>query len=137
MNVKKAACSVILVVCILSLLTVPVFAKASLSVVPTVIPYVAIDCGVTAYDPVRSGSYVKGMGEISCYTSHSSLKVVAGIKDWTNRYTSITKTCYSASACSITAQLSHSSGRQWITDVSGYMGTSWQAYDTSNWVSIP
>ncbi|MGV8026227.1 MAG: hypothetical protein AB2L18_06710 [Anaerolineaceae bacterium] len=107
------------------------------SLTPTDEPKIPLDCGVWAYDPVRSGSYVNGTGEISCSTVHSSLKVVVGLKDWTNRYTSTTKTCYNTSYCSTTATLSYSPGRQWITDVSGYMGTYWQAYDVSSWISIP
>ncbi|HOJ01276.1 MAG TPA: hypothetical protein PLL88_06610 [Anaerolineaceae bacterium] len=115
----------------------PIPVKADSSIPADNEPKVPLDCGVWAYDPVRSGSYVNGTGEISCATVHSSLKVVVGLKDWTNRYTSTTKTCYSTSYCSTTASLSYSPGRQWITDVSGYMGSYWQAYDVSSWVSIP
>lgn len=101
-------------------------------------PNVPIDCGVWAYNPSRSGSNVNGKGEVSCSSNHASLKVTAGLRDWTGRYTTKTKTCYNAIDCNITATLSYSSGRQWQTDVSGYVNDiPWQAYYATNWVSIP
>ena len=134
MNTKKIIFILFLGLIMIGSSTTPVQAD---SLTPIDEPKVPLDCGVWAYNPVRSGSYVNGTGIISCDTVHASLKVVVGLKDWTNRYTSTTKTCYNTSSCSATATLSYSPGRQWITDVSGYMGTYWQAYDTSDWVSIP
>jgi hypothetical protein len=134
MNIKRFVVIVLTVVIFLGSYTTPVMADEPQ---PTDQPKIPLDCGVWAYDPVRSGSNVNGTGEISCSTAHSSLKVVAGLRDWTDRYTSKVKTCYNTDYCSVTATLSYSPGRQWITDVSGYMGTYWQAYDTSNWGSIP
>lgn len=101
-------------------------------------PDVPSDCGVWAYNPVRSGSNVNGKAEVACDTNHSSLRVVAGLRDWTNRYTSKTKTCYNTDYCTTTATLSYSPGRQWKTDVSGYVSDiPWQAYYATNWISIP
>jgi hypothetical protein len=134
MNTKKFVVTVMVVVILLASFTTSALADDPK---PPIQPLVPLDCGVWAYDPVRSGASVNGTGEISCLTAHASLKVVVGLKDWTNRYTSKVKTCYNKNYCSTTATLSYSSGRQWLTDVSGYMGTYWQAYDTSNWVAIP
>lgn len=96
-----------------------------------------LDCGVWVNNPVRSGSYVNTTGEISCASSHPTLRVVVGLRDWTDRYDSISKTCYGASSCSTTMSLSYSPGRQWKADISGYMGSGWQAYDFTDWISIP
>lgn len=105
---------------------------------PPVNPDAPLDCGVWAYNPVRFGSNVNGQGEVSCLTNHSSLRVTAGLRDWTGRYTSKVKTCYNTSYCSVTATLSYSPGRQWQTDVSGYVSDiSWQAYYATNWIAIP
>ncbi len=99
-------------------------------------PDIPIDCGVWAYNPVRSGSNVNGTGEVSCATVHATLRVVAGLRDSNNRYTSRQKYCYNTNYCSTTATLTYYAGRQWQTDVSGYVG-SWQAYYASSWVYIP
>src|SRR5215211_6868596 len=69
-----------------------------LSLFPSVVladtgPLPPVDCGVWAYNPVRSGSNVNGKAEVSCLTNHQSLRVVAGLRDWTGRYISKTKTC--------------------------------------------
>ena len=101
-------------------------------------PNVPNDCGVWAYNPQRSGSNVNGKSEVSCASNHSSLRVVSGLRDWTNRYTSKTKTCYNTDYCTVTATLSYSPNRQWKTDVSGYVSDiPWQAYYATNWISIP
>ncbi len=99
-------------------------------------PKEPLDCGVWAYNPVRSGSNVIGKGEISCATAHPWLRVVTELQDWTGRYNIKDKYCYGASYCSTTATLSYSPGRQWMTMVSGYMN-GWQAYYQTDWVSIP
>ena len=114
-----------------------------LSLFPSVVladtgPLPPVDCGVWAYNPVRSGSNVNGKAEVSCLTNHQSLRVVAGLRDWTGRYISKAKTCYNINYCSTSATLSYSPGRQWQTDVSGYVSDiSWQAYYATNWISIP
>jgi len=101
-------------------------------------PNVPVDCGVWADNPKKSGTSVNGKAEVSCASNHSSLKVVAGLRDWTGRYTTKTKTCYNTYYCTTTAILSYSPGRQWQTDVSGYVtDIPWQAYYATNWISIP
>jgi len=125
-----------IIVVFLSLL--PTVALAEAGPQPPIDPDLPLDCGVWAWDPVKSGTNVNGKGEVSCATNHSSLRVVSGLRDWTGRYTSKTKTCYGANYCTVTATLSYSSGRQWQTDVSGYVSDiSWQAYYATNWKSIP
>lgn len=105
---------------------------------PPIDPDLPLDCGVWAELPKKSGSNVNGKGEVSCATNHSSLRVVAGLRDSMNRYISKTKTCYGANYCTVTATLSYVSGRQWQTDVSGYVSDiSWQAYYATNWISNP
>ncbi len=111
---------------------------SALDKTPPVSPMVLLDCGITAYNPVKSGTTVVGKGSISCASSHPSLKIVAGIKDVTgNRYTSSVKTCANASSCTVSASLSYISGRYWYTDVSGYQGTDWNAYTISSQKFIP
>ncbi len=94
-------------------------------------------CGVWANNPVRSGSNVIGQAGVSCNTTYSWLEVVAELQDWTGRHTSTQKYCYGVSSCSATATLSYSSGRQWMTMVSGYAWGGWQAYYQTSWISIP
>lgn len=85
-----------------------------------------LDCGVWAYTPHKSGSNVVATGEISCDTNHSTLRVVAGVRDSTYRYHSSSKYCYNTNYCVTTASLSHVADREWQGDVSGYVG-SWNA----------
>jgi len=125
-------------------LIIAVIIAILLSLTPSLVlayipPLPPTDCGVWAYDPVKSGSYVNGKAEVSCATNHSSLRVVAGIRDSpNNRYTSEQKICYNTNYCSVTASLSYYSGRSWQADVSGYVtDISWQAYYATNWISIP
>lgn len=94
-----------------------------------------IDCGVWAYDPHKSGSNVVATGEVSCSTNHPSLRVVAGLRDNTYRYTSASQQCYNTSYCVVSVTLSYVSGRQWQSDVSGYVG-SWQGYYATGWKYI-
>jgi hypothetical protein len=125
-----------IIIVFLSLLPTVVLADAGPQ--PPIDPDLPLDCGVWAELPKKSGANVEGKGEVSCATNHSSLRVVAGLRDWTGRYTSKTKTCYGTNYCNVTATLSYFSGRQWQTDVSGYVSDiSWQAYYATNWISIP
>lgn len=100
-----------------------------------VTPDVPLDCGVWPDLPYKSGSVVVGTGEVSCDTAHPNLRVVAGIRDSSGRYWSVERQCYNTDYCSVSASLSYVSGRQWQTDVSGYVG-SWNAYYSSYWLSI-
>jgi len=95
-----------------------------------------IDCGVWAYDPYRSGSLVKGKGEISCDTVKNQLKVNVELQDSAGRHFYATNTCYSAKICTTTAQGSYIAGREWMTGVSGYAGA-WNAYYQTDWKPIP
>ncbi len=99
-------------------------------------PLEYLDCGVWAYQPYRSSSNVIASGEVSCATNHATLHVVAGLRDNTYRYTSVSKYCYNTNYCSTSVKLSYVAGRQWQSDVSGYVG-SWQAYYASAWYYIP
>lgn len=104
-------------------------------------PDALLDCGIWAYNPVRSGSNVNGKGEISCASNHPMLKVVAGLGNNDanpNRphYTSKVKICYNTNYCSVTASLPYVSGLCWSTDVSGYQGTDWQAWIISDRVCL-
>lgn len=133
---RKSLLPFLIIVAFLSLSTTSALANEGPQ--PPLEPDAPLDCGVWALNPVKEGTIVKGEGEVSCATNHASLRVVAGLRDWTGRYSSKTKTCYNASYCTVTATLSYSSGRQWQTDVSGYVSDiSWQAYYATNWISIP
>lgn len=122
---------------LISLLPTAVLADAGPQ--PPIDPDLPLDCGVWAYNPVKSGSNVNGKGEVSCTTNHLSLRVVAGLRDRTgSRYISKTKTCYGTNYCTVTATLSYFPGREWQTDVSGYVSDiSWQAYYVTNYIFIP
>lgn len=100
-------------------------------------PDAPLDCGVWAYEPYKSGSWVLGKGEVSCLTSHPHLRVVVGLKDQTgDRYISRPKDCYYTSHCVKVVRLSYVGGRWWWTDVSGYT-TGWNAYYRTDSVYIP
>ncbi len=99
-------------------------------------PDIPIDCGVWAYDPYKSGSSVKGKGEVSCASAHSQLKVNVELQDSAGRHFYAQKTCNNASYCAATASGSYVAGRDWMTGVSGYVG-SWNAYYQTDWVHIP
>ena len=134
---RKTLLITIIAIVLISLFPTSVLAETGPR--PPITPDEPTDCGVWAYNPVRSGSSVNGKGEISCATNHPSLKVGVQVCDWTGRCTSpaVTKTCSNTNYCSATASLSYSSARQWKTAVSGYQGTAWQAYYETSWVSIP
>ena len=51
----------------------PSTASADTGPQPPIQPLEPLDCGVWAYNPVKSGSNVNGKGEISCATNHASL----------------------------------------------------------------
>jgi hypothetical protein len=134
MKIKKLLSVGIAVTILLTLFPTAVMADGAQ---PPIQPRVPLDCGVSADSPVRQGTKVTGVGTISCLTNHSSLRAVVGLRDSAGRYISKEKKCYNISFCATYVSLSYSSGRTWKTDFSGYMGTTWQAYTYSNWVSIP
>jgi hypothetical protein len=93
----------------------------------TITPDEALDCGVWAYTPYQTGTSVVGLAEVSCASKHSSIRVVAGLRDSAGRYNSTSKTCYNTSTCQVSTTLSYIGPRTWQTDVSGYV-SSWNAY---------
>lgn len=130
---KKALCSIIFLL-LLSMTVHGVSASTGLD--STSIPDEYLDCGVWAYDPVHIGGNIYGSGVVSCATAHASLRVVAGIRDSNNHYSSRQNYCYNTSTCSISASLPYTSGLNWQTDVSGYVGA-WQAYYATDWIGLP
>ncbi len=98
-------------------------------------PEVPLDCGVWAYNPYKSGSYVYGRGYVECDTAQSTLKVKVELVDSAGRHFYKPKTCYSTSYCEVTAKGSYVAGRDWQTRVSGYMGP-WNGYWETDWIHI-
>ena len=71
MDTKKFVITTIVVVILLVSFTTSASAGAP---PPPIQPFIPLNCGIWAYNPVRSGSSVNGTGEISCLTTHASLR---------------------------------------------------------------
>ncbi len=99
-------------------------------------PTLPVDCGVWAYNPYRSGSYVIGEGEISCASPHPYLEVVVGVGYSSSHYASRSKSCHYTTKCHYYAFYPYTPGKTWHTDVSGYT-SGWSAYYESDGVYIP
>ncbi len=95
-------------------------------------------CGTTAFDPEPWNEAVRGKGEVACTSEQTWLRIVVTLRDTTSspdRTKTVSKYCYDADSCDISAYLTRINNHWYVTEASGYWPAS-SHYDESDPVYI-